>query len=250
MSEWTQGRIPFADSEAETSRVDAYWQWLEASQERDPQASFAGYAVNAPLLWRKIDTAAQADHEAWHMRHSIGHSWDKYSAMGDIYSLRSDGDTPEATVLVVERLVVHAREHRNARLSPDNKTHLLDFCRLKGFDIKPNALPFDFHENVGCTNTMLRALRRQPDGSKHFHEVVYSGRATESQVEDLIKAMDIEMTVPAGSCLPESYGDLELVLIRHVDTPADQDRDIDEPFEDMIEATKARQIFFDAGPGV
>ena len=58
------------------------------------------------------------------------------------------------------------------------------------------------------------------------------------------------MTVPAGSCLPESYGDLELVLIRHVDTPADQDRDIDEPFEDMIEATKARQIFFDAGPGV
>jgi len=246
MSAWTQGRSPLEDPAAEDARVDAYWQWLEASTGRDSHGAFAGYAIHAPLLWRKIETADQADHEAWHMRHSIGHSWDKYSALGDIYSLRSEGDTPEATVLVIEGLVVHAREHRNARLSPENQAHLLDFCRLKSFDIKADALPFDFHENDGCPNTMLRALRRRPDGSKDFHEVVFSGRATKSKVEDLIRAMDIEMTVPAGSCLPEIYGDLELVVIRHVDTPADQDRDIDELFEDMIEAAKARQIVFDA----
>jgi len=246
MSEWTQGRSPLEDPAAEDARVDAYWQWLEVSTGRDPHADFAGYAIHAPLLWRKIETPAQADHEAWHMRHSIGHSWDKYSALGDIYSLRREGDTPEATVLVVEGLVVHAREHRNARLSPDNKTHLLDFCRLKGFEFKPDPLPFDFHQNDGCSNTMLRALRRQADGSKDFHEVVFSGRATESQVEELVRALDIEMTVPAGSCLPESYGDLELVLIRHVDTPADQDRNTDELFKDMIESAKARQLAFDA----
>ena len=250
MSEWTQGRIPFADSEAETSRVDAYWQWLEASQERDPQASFAGYAVNAPLLWRKIDTAAQADYEAWHMLHSIGHSWDKYSSLGDIYSLRSGDDEPEATVLVADGVVVHAREHRNARLSPENCSHLLDFCQLKGFVIKPDALPFDFHQNDGCPNTMLRALRRPPAGGKEFHEVVFAGRATEGQVEDLVRAMDVEVTVPAGCCLSESCGDIELILLRHVDAPADQSRDVDEVFNDMIMAARERQISFSDEPGL
>jgi hypothetical protein len=248
MSEWTQGRIPFADSEAETSRVDAYWQWLEASQERDPQASFAGYAVNAPLLWRKIDTAAQADYEAWHMLHSIGHSWDKYSSLGDIYSLRSGDDEPEATVLVADGVVVHAREHRNARLSPENCSHLLDFCQLKGFVIKPDALPFDFHENDGCPNTMLRALRRPPEGGKEFHEVVFAGRATKDQVEDLVRALDSETMVPAGSCLPESCGELEVVVLRHVDTPATADRDTNALFEEMIDAVSARQIDIDEEP--
>lgn len=245
MSTWTQGRSPLEDPAAEDARVEAYWKWLEATTGRDRLAAFAGYAVHAPLLWRKIETPTQADHEAWHMRHSIGHSWDKYSAVGDIYSLRSGDDKPEVTVLVADGVVIHAREHRNARLSPENMTHLLDFCILKGFEHKPDALPFDFHENEGCPNTMLRALRRQTDGAKDFHQVVFSGRATESQVEELIRAMDIEMTVPAGSCLPESYGDLELVVIRHVDLPADQERDIDELFKDMIEAAKARQIAFD-----
>jgi hypothetical protein len=246
MSAWTQGRSPLEDAAAEDARVDAYWQWLEASTGRDSHGAFAGYAIHAPLLWRKLETADQADHEAWHMRHSIGHSWDKYSALGDIYSLRSEGDTPEATVLVIEGLVVHAREHRNARLSPENQAHLLDFCRLKGFKHQPDDLPFDFHENDGCPNTMLRALRRPPGGGKEFHEVVFAGRANRQQVEDLVLAMISEIIVPAGSCLPVSFGDLELALVRHVDVPADQDRDIDELFEDMIEAAKARQIVFDA----
>lgn len=250
MSKWTQGRAPLQDPEAETARVDAYWQWLESSQKRDPQASFAGYAVHAPLLWRKIETAYQADHEAWHMRHSIGHSWDKYSALGDIYSLRSGDKAPEATVLVADGVVVHAREHRNARLSPENMTHLLDFCSLKGFEHKPDALPFDFHENEGCPNTMLRALRRPPGGGKEFHEVVFPGRATQGQVELLVEALQIEMTVPAGSCLPESFGDLELALVRHVDLPADQDRDVEELFNDLIEAAKAWQISFDPEPEI
>lgn len=247
MSEWTQGRSPVDNPEAETARVDAYWQWLGASTGGDRRAAFAGYAVNAPLLWRKIETPAQADYEAWFMHHSIGHSWDKYSALGDIYSLRSGDDKTEATVLVADGVVIHAREHRNARLSPENRTHLLDFCQLKGFDIKPDDLPFDFHQNDGCPNTMLRMLRRLPVGEKEFHEVVFSGRAAQDQIEALVRALDIEMTAPAGSCLPESYGDLEFVVIRHVDTPADQERDIDALFDDMIEAAKARQIDFGDG---
>ena len=250
MSTWTQGRSPLEDPAAEDARVDAYWQWLEATTGRDRHPAFAGYAVHAPLLWRKIETPAQADHEAWHMRHSIGRSWDKYSALGDIYSLRSGDDAPEATVLVADGVVVHAREHRNARLSPENMTHLLDFCSLKGFERKPDTLPFDFHENEGCPNTMLRALRRPPEGGKEFHEVVFPGRATQDQVELLVEALQIEMTVPAGSCLPESFGDLELALVRHVDVPADQARDVDELFNDMIEAAKARQISFDPEPEI
>ena len=184
------------------------------------------------------------------MRHSIGHSWDKYSALGDIYSLRSGDDAPEATVLVADGVVVHAREHRNARLSPENMTHLLDFCSLKGFKHKPDALPFDFHENEGCPNTMLRALQRPPRGGKEFHEVVFPGRVTQEQVEELVRALDIEMTVPAGSCLSESYGDIELILLRHVDAPADQSRDVDEVFDDMIMAAKERQISFSDEPGL
>jgi hypothetical protein len=115
---WPEGRRPLADEARDAERRERYWSWNEATGPR-PGPDSAPRVAAAPdgRAWHRLGDPLQADFEASHMRHSIGYNWDHYSAMGEILSLRSEG-LPEATVLVADGTVVHARRRENAPLLP------------------------------------------------------------------------------------------------------------------------------------
>lgn len=200
--EWTAGRQPLADEAQESARTTAYWEWLDAARlsfvdtaERVSGASRGG-------SWAKLDGPQDADYEASHMRHSIGHSWSKYSGFGDIYSLRSADGLPQATVLVSAGSVVHAREHENARLSSDNEADLAAFAASMGWAIKPDPMAFDVLAwDAGAPNTRLAYLHRAEDGTKTFGNVVLQGRVSEDRF------VVIEAALRGGKCFdPRDVG--------------------------------------------
>jgi hypothetical protein len=186
MDGWNGGRRPLEDDAAEAARTAAYWDWLASAAVGDdaPVVAWAGLGWR----WARLTTPAQADYEARHMRHSIGHSWDKYSSFGELYSLRGPDDLPEATVLVSGGRVVHAREHENARLSPPNAAALESLAARMGWEIVPEPTPFDVLRDDGSPNTRLRYLHRGRDG-KAFGEAVFAGRLDAAQMEDLFRCL-------------------------------------------------------------
>lgn len=228
---WAGGRAPLIDKSAEEARKEAYWAWLDDSDPTDDEkGAFAGYAVNAPRFWRRIDGPAAADHEARHMRHSIGHSWDVYGAMGDVYSLRDGDETPHATVLVVDGEVVHAREEHNSRLSRYNQTLLGQFAEQKGWTVRPDATMFDIIRNTDelSVNTRITLLHRPQNGEKEFFAFVVEGRFTDDDADSLnrrcaaaphgvpIVARD---DLPYGAISEDAPPELEIHSIRHISEP-------------------------------
>lgn len=129
-------------------------------------------------------------------------------------------------MLVVDGAVVHAREHQNARLSPENRAELEAFARERGFDIKPDRLRFEAmrDEAPEAVNTRITLLRRGAGGEKKFITAVVSGRFTEEDAvavheafgpDDLAAPLISAEDLPGGLLPPEAAGPLEIVSLRH-----------------------------------
>jgi hypothetical protein len=87
---------------------------------------------------------------------------------------------PEATVLVVDNKVVHAREACNARLSASNEMALEKFCEDMGWTIVPDLHPIDIFQGDG-PNTSITYCSRHNGNEKTVASVVLPGR-----VDDLL----------------------------------------------------------------
>ena len=192
-AEWPGGRIPLADEAAEAMRTNSYWAWL--TERADHIADAARPVVKMDEgHWALLQNGADADYEALHLRHSIGHSWGKYSTFGDIFSLRDGDNRPQATVLVADKVVVHAREAENARLSVANEAALQAFTEVMGFSIKADPLPFDMLKTPDdqadrLTNTRMRYLHRADDNTKTIGSVVLEGRLSDRQINALASGL-------------------------------------------------------------
>lgn len=182
-------RVPLDCRKAEEARTTAYWRWLEGVP-----AAVCGKGRHISNIsdgghWSLLETASDADFEALHMRHSIGHSWEKYSGVGYIYSLRSAYGIPQATILVKDDAVVHAREHENARLSEANMHALETLAAEMGWIVIVEGRVFDSHEDGDATATRIRYLKRYGTNEKTFATVVLDGRLNEKQINDVSRAV-------------------------------------------------------------
>ncbi len=132
---WGEGRTPLPDDEADARRRARYWAWSGTQVPVDPApplgALVPGYTCHA------VATPAQADFEAWHMRHSVGYDFDHYSRMGDILSLRRDG-VPCVTALVADATVVHAVGPGNAMITDEDRAVLQVVCDARGWGLPDN----------------------------------------------------------------------------------------------------------------
>lgn len=167
-------RVPLDDPEAEEIRKEAYWRRLDADGPPIDRARTIGEGADG-WRWVVLADAADADFEAYHMRHSVGHSWGRYSAFGTIFGLRSPDGIPKATVLMAGNAAVHAREERNARLSPENEARLEAFAAAGGWTVRKDELPFEAFDGPGA-NTLVRFLVRDVSNRKTHGVAVMPGR--------------------------------------------------------------------------
>lgn len=231
---WNDARSPLQDPAAEADRTAAYWAWIDDAEVQGATPPVATASNGGH--WAQLLSADDADFEAAHMRHSIGHSWAKYSTMGEIYSLRSPQGIPEATVLVAGGVVIHAREHRNARLSSENMRALEDFATESGWAIKPDTLPFDVLQDEQAPNTKFVYLLRGGGNAKLFSEAVVAGHLTDRQIASMAEAMGAENRfVPSDIGLPGLDGGgnsdcaaHELLAIRFTSEPPTHALDSDD----------------------
>lgn len=249
---WNGPRVPLSDEVDENERKAAYWAYLDAAAAEGAVVDSASHVADAAEggHWVRLVSAADADFEALHMRHSIGHSFGKYGAFGEIFSLRSADGLPQATVLFSGGEAVHAREHQNARLSDGNMAELAAFAASMGMTVRAEP-SFDLLAwDEAAANTRLDYLHRGPDGIKTFGSVVIAGRATEGMATDLAAAL------PGGRrFLPEAVGmtDLrasggdplhEIVALRHVRDEPTCELDIE-----RLQIAMARAALPGTGPG-
>lgn len=225
-SAWSGHRAPLGDAAAEGERKAGYWAWLDARAPSGQGGEFLMRGLAEGAHWRRLTDAADADYEAREMRHSIGHSWGVYGAAGDVYSLRDARNAPQATVMAVNGVIVHAREHQNSRLSPDNQAEMEAFAQASGLVIRPDRLRFDvmIDDTLAAGNTRVTLLHRGPGGRKDFFTAVVSGRFSGTDAESLHEEFGPDpLTAPVigasalpHGLLPEADGlDLELVSLRH-----------------------------------
>lgn len=189
---WHGGRIPHDDPTREAARTQVYWSWLDSQPVRPTDARVL--AQDGALTWIALISSDQADFEASHMRHSIGHSFGKYSAMGRLYSLRAPGGAPVATVLEVSGRIVHAREHHNARLGVEAQSCLERFAGRMGFEILQDKLPFDVRPDNAMPNTELRLCQREGLQAKAVAQLVLPGVLDAEEAEVLAQRL-------GGNCL-------------------------------------------------
>lgn len=237
---WTGPRAPYADPVEEAARTEAYWVWLDEQPAQIGDAANFADADYRGGRWRQITTSDEADYEARAMRHSIGHSWDKYSGFGDIYSFRNADDVPQMTILVADGVVVHAREHRNARLSKQNRETLMIRAEDMGWDVKPDRFRFEVmtDEDAKANNTRVVFVQRGESNAKTFFTIVVRGRFTADQAQAAHDEFGRNSHAPAmvhlgdlprgvfGDQKPLSLVPLEIVSIRHVKDPATSAHDI------------------------
>lgn len=229
---WTGPRTPYADPVEEAARTEAYWAWLDA-QETFQECAFVGDAEHGKGTWRQLTTADQADYEAREMRHSIGHSWDKYSAMGEIYSYRNMIDVPQMTVMVINNVVVHAREHQNTRLSVNNLVTLMMAAHEKGWAVKPDRFRMEamFDASPEAVNTQLVCVQRDDNNAKTFFTTVLTGTFSEADAQALhdafgtgvytspiLRLADLPRNI-FGDPKPNGLEDLEIVSLRQTAKP-------------------------------
>ena len=128
---WDEARRPLASWPDELERNARYWEWLDANPPPEVPLRRLGEFENKVAL--EIDGPAAADFEAFHMRHSIGYSWDHYSAQGRIISFRDTEGLPDFTALVEDGVVIHARGQDNASLTSDQVDSLDAACEALGW---------------------------------------------------------------------------------------------------------------------
>jgi hypothetical protein len=187
-------RSPLQDPSQEDLRTARYWAELEEAGQPADAASVVG-STSEGGSWVLLSNAQDADFEAWHMRHSIGHSWDKYSSIGSIHGLRSKDGIPQVTALEAGGAIIHAREARNARLSASNMALLEEFCRARGWMVQPEAHPFEIYGGPG-RNTCLRFLVRDADNEKTMGECILPGVASIDAIARVADAMDDARYIP------------------------------------------------------
>ena len=242
VSNWTGGRMPLQDTAAEAARTSAYWAWSGTRQLPPSKAPVTADAEGGGS-WVRLMDGADADWEAAHMQHSIGHSWDRYSGLGTIYSLRSEDGLPQATVLVDhEGCVVHAREHENARLSPEHAMALRAIARYMNWTIRPEDHEFDVLREDGAPNTRFRYMLRDSSGHKSCAQFVAAGRLSGAQVAGLSRSLQHGCLFMPGWVGEKELGDdgmmHTLMSVRDVH---------DEPTsalaaEDVLEALETRGV--------
>lgn len=213
-------RLPLAELGDESARTQGYWDWLEAKGAIDGSKMLERLSNRSE--WRELRSASDADFEAFTMRHSIGHSWDRYSAMGRILSFRNPAGKPEFTALLADGVFVHVREHRNARLANVNRTALDEFAERNCLEVAPEQPGFDCFDRGEGSNTRIRYLQRECDNSKKFGELVVEGRLHEDAIRRIRDTTDERGSFDAGrgglpllSEAPEGY---ELLCIDFVDS--------------------------------
>ena len=187
--------------------MDSYWTWLQANLEEVRSRVSA-----EPLAWKKNMTLvplrdrADADYEASWMEHSVGYSWDSYSSFGDIYGLRNGDGFPIATLLVVDEVVVHARERCNARLGPDTQEAMEEFSAAMGWDIKPDVLPFELW-GVPMTPAIDIAYMARRDGRPaSFGSMVLHNDLAEDGPVRLAQVLGGAVFLPDDAGLPSLTG--------------------------------------------
>lgn len=243
-SEWEGFRSPDPDATVEAERTGRYWDWLDAQEAPgEAVAEFVTYLANEPLWVRKLTSSAHADHEAHHMRHSIGHSWTKYSGLGDIFSIRSEGEVPQATILVAGNEVIHARGAYNLRLSEEMQSALHVLCDMRGWTIRPEQRKFDHFYDGEEPNTLIRTAIRLEDGSIGLQETVLEGILMPDQADIVEDGLDEQGRFNPGA-LEELFGDpgvrAEFICIASTSEPATSRMTVDE-FVDTWENAPTRE---------
>jgi len=202
---WPFGRSPISTPELEEKRVSAYWGWLDGAPRSCPGGK-QRYVSTEGFFWISLDDEAGADYEAFHMRHSIGHSWRKYRQIGPLFSLRDHENLPQATVLLAhpreaifnarDAAIIHAREHHNARLSRANMDRMVAFADVLGVGIEPDFDPslgvatcFEYWPDNDAPNTQVRYFTRDRHNRKQFFEQIMPGRAS----LDAVRALQIKL---------------------------------------------------------
>lgn len=183
MSKFNNKRIPENDEILEKNRKEEYWNYLilNIKNIKDKSKILAKYEK---FTFNKLNTADDADYEAAFMQHSIGHSWDKYSKFGNIYSIRDNENIPLVTVLVSDNYAIHYREENNARLSIQNKNLLQQFANMLGFKIKEED-NIDIFSNENSQNIKIIYLLRSTDNVKQFKEITLNGSFSNEQTSNL-----------------------------------------------------------------
>lgn len=212
-------RVPYDNDQQDQMRTQAYWTWLQKNDGSIKDNSFLETTLTDGKKWVRLLNANDADYEASFMGHSIGHSWDKYSKFGDIYSLRSVDNHPLATILVSNNSVVHAKEHNNANLSQKNNKYLQYFCTQMNFKVSHNDHSFDYYADEEKPNTGLRYFVRVNEELKIFEQCVLKGQLSAAQIEIMKKhSAQIDCKHDKLVCIPGYENvECELQLIYHTD---------------------------------
>ncbi len=218
-------RTPVEDGQYENERTVAYWNWLESAYDNCTSNSEPIALDHTGLELHQLKNDHDADFEAIYMSHSIGHSWGKYSALGDIYSIREPYGRPLVTLLVIDGVVVHAREDHNAALSEKNQGTLTRFADSQEWQIR--AEPPFLVSLSDEQNTAINYCFREADSNrKYFGRVVFSGRPSQEALKAKLSefptcVIDLKSwgLTPLSPTNPGRY---ELLSIQSTDEPADE----------------------------
>lgn len=171
-------RFPENNELKENKRKAQYWKYLSQIKLNDT-------AVDTGIKgWKQLKTEDDADYEASFMKHSIGHSWSKYSNIGDIFSYRDHNNIPKVTILVKNNEIIHAREERNIRLSKENIKSLHEFAKQMNFKVSLEPYEFDFFLNDNDINTKIVYLLRK-DNKNHIHSIILEGQLNEYDMQTI-----------------------------------------------------------------
>lgn len=126
--QWNYHRYPLGDDYQDLLRFEEYWKYLLLKRPTDEQRPFLIVLEENGI--KTITNYEQADYEAFHLVHSIGANFDKYSRGATIYSIRTLDNIPVCTFNVIENVCVHARQKGNEPLNDKEYEHLMNFCKL------------------------------------------------------------------------------------------------------------------------
>ena len=157
------------------------------------------------FTWVALETAQDGYFEARHMRNSIGHSCEKYAALGQLFSLRAPDGLPVAPVMAQTWCIIHAREHQNARLGPVAEWRLARFAESLAFELVEDYVPFDVWSDGAAPNTEVRFCRRDGLQDKVFARTVLRGVLNRQDAADLAAALGGQQSGPV--CRRSGCGD-------------------------------------------
>lgn len=185
-------RFPLDNEEDEKQRVLDYWDWLKQQDIEDTSIKIDSVwhelKTSNDADWHELKTPNDADYEAKYMDHSIGHSWDKYSQYGRLFSLRDNNNIPVVTALLShDNKFIHYKEYANARLSTKNMLALQKFAEDNNFGITPEKYAIDIFIKNGNNTSITYLTRDDQDKVFHINKEIFQGVVP---FEKIIKLLD------------------------------------------------------------